>query len=241
MAKPSEIFVGATVAVAQDWAQYAAGVKISKSVTTDKTRERKLEEGTTLRHEQAAALPTAYPDSTVPNITDFADNQLYHPGTAVLASAHVMDNAGNVLYSQAAPSPHERGKVALPLLRFLMETFPRQFGSSLRYSDAEPDSIVFGFNVKHVLRIAALEVFKRNAADPAHATAVPVRLWHNPVGCYDPLDVVIPSADRKSFDLYSLFKYLDIQVDLEKITTSAEMLAKAAQAVAVKAQLFVPK
>jgi len=240
MAKPSTIFVGATIGVATDWAQFVSDVKISKSVTREKTKEEHRERGVKLRHEQAAALPAAYPDSTIPNITAFEDNQLYYPGTAVLASAYVMDNDGNVLYSQAAPAPHERGKVALPLLRFLMETFPRQFGNSLRHSDAEPDSIIFGFNIREVLRIAAVEVLKRNAEDPDHATVVPVRLWHNPIGCYDPLDVVLPTNCRKSFDLYSLFKYLGIEVD-DKFITNAEQLAKKAQAIAIKAQLFVPE
>jgi hypothetical protein len=216
-------------------------VKVPGNMSKQATIDAHIAEVKEARKGDTQMNPSAYADSVLPNDAKYV-NRAHRPCVAVLTSVCVLDAHGDALYMQKAKKP-ERCRVALPLINFLKEQLPAQFANSLRYGDWEPDATILGFNVKEVLRIAAFEVLYRNARSPiAERVAVPVRLWHNPVGAYDPLDVMLPKADQTDLDLYSLMRYLNVDgADPAAILSDAVAQAQFALLLAQRAQLMPPQ
>jgi len=231
------IFIGATLQGAQGAEEFFGPIKVPGTMSKQSTIDNHLAkvDGARSEHLQFPAL--AFAGSVLPN-NDVYENHAQRPMTAVLASIVILGGNGNVVYQQIAKDPIQRGKVALPLINYLKETYPEQFANSLRYGDSDPQTSIFGFNLKQVLRIAAFEVLHRNAESPdIEKVSIPVRLWHNPTGVYDPLDVLLPSSDRRDLDLYSLIRYFGIQATPEDLSTSSQRQAEVAKSLVEHAQL----
>jgi hypothetical protein len=220
------IFVGATIVGAPDAAQYFGPIKVPGNMSkaaTIATHRAKVEDARTMHMLLAP--------------TTLSDVHSHRPMIGMLASVAVVGQDGKELYSQVAETP-ERGKVALPFINFLKEAYPGQFPDALRHADAIPRTIVFGFNIKQILRIAAFEILGNNVTAEAIETAyVPVRLWSSPVGVIDPLDILLSKDDQRDLDLYSVFRYLGILVDRDALLGNALSQAHYVKNLADKAQL----
>lgn len=234
------IFIGATIKAADDCDSYFGPVKVPGTMTKQTTIEAHRSRVGLERLAHKSIEPCAFAGTILPADRRY-ENHTHRPGLAVLSSVCVLGEDGSPLYQQSANGSTERGKVALPLLSYLKENYPAQFGNSLRLADAEPTTIIFGFNIKQVLRIAAFEVLKRNVgAQDFDQVQVPVRLWHNPIGVYDPFDVLLPAADQRDLDLYSMLRYFGLEANVEELTIDASAQAHAVCDLVQAAQLFPP-
>lgn len=231
------LYIGATMRAAGDASTYMGPVRVPRSMSKATTINAHIAEVNQQRQNDAAAPPQAYADSTLAGDRRY-ENRIQRPGLAMLTSVIILDRNGNQVYAQETTGPQLRGKVAVPLLSYLKEAYPHQFSDNLRYSDGTPDAAIFGFNIKQVLRIAAFEVLKRNQSEDTKIQ-VPVRMWHNPIGCYDPYDVLLPSPDQKDLDIFSLMRYFGIaEASPEELATSALLQAQVARELVLAAQLL---
>lgn len=232
------LFVGATIKAAQDCDQFFGPVKIPGSMTRQATIDNHHNKVLEARGEHKHADACAYAGSVLGNDQQY-ENRVHHPYLAVLASVAVHDVDGKTLYQQTATDPISRGKVAIPLLGFFRENYPRQFSASLRHgTDADADVLIFGFSIKQILRIAAAEVLGRNAEAPdTEQLPLPVRLWHNPTGVFDPLDILLPVGDRKELDVYSLLRFFKLEATPLEMATDASKLADVTRLLVERAQL----
>lgn len=233
------IFVGATVAgAAPNAAEFFGPVKVPGTMSKESTIVAHRQKVREARHEHMLLAPCAFAGSVCPNDGKY-DNCAHRPMVGVLTSVVVINQDRSVLYQQTAKPPVEHGKVALPFINFLKETYPTQFADSLRHGDANPSVIVFGFNIKQILRIAAFEVLGYNARGPAfERTKLPVRLWYNPAGVYDPLDVLLSAADQRDLDLYSILRYLGIQVTSNELSSCSQTQARTLVTLVERSQLI---
>jgi len=233
------IIIGATIRGASDANEFFGPVKVPGTMKKQQTIDAHLDKVAEERAAHVAHPALGYADSILPN-DDKYENHAHRPMVAVLASATIQTLDGTVLYHQAETDEHHRGEVALPLVNFLKETYPNQFGYSLRNCDVMPDAIFFGFNLKQIFRIAAFEALRRNL-DNNLGIGVPVRMWHNPIGVYDVLDVLLPSPDQRDLDLYSLCRYFGVQATPESLSTDSQQQAAAVAQLVEKAQLTLPR
>jgi len=231
------IFVGATIQGAPGGAEFFSNVKVPGSMSKQTTIDNHVSKARDARQEHMEFPAMAFAGSVLPN-SDVYENHAQRPMVGMLASMYILAANGEVMYQHTAAAPVRRGEVALPLINYLKETYPDQFASSLRHGDAAPQVIIFGFNLKQVLRIAAFEVLQRNAeARDIEQVHIPVRLWHNPVGVYDPLDVLLPSSDQRDLDLYSVLRYFGVQATAEELSISSKRQAEVVKALVEHAQL----
>jgi hypothetical protein len=230
------IYIGATIVGAPDADEYFGPVKVPGTMSKAATIEAHKTKVQTQRTEHVGFPPMGFADSVVPN-DDKYENHAHRPMVGQLASVTITNGDGDPIYHMVGSPPIERGKVALPLVNYLTQNFPHQFSDSLRFGDAEPTAVFFGFNLKQVLRIAAFEALHRNLNYHYVTVHVPVRLWHNPIGVYDVLDVLLPKDDQRDLDLYSLMRYFGIQVDAEQLANSSQSQATAARLLVEQAQL----
>jgi hypothetical protein len=238
LAKKEAIYIGATIVGAEDADSYFGPVKVPGSMSKQETIDRHIAKVETARAGHAGAQALGFAGSLLPN-DDAYENHAHRPMVGLLASVSILDNEGVQIYHQAEKGQVARGKVALPLINYLQEAHPKQFGDSLRFGDAEPSTIFFGFNLKQIFRIAAFEVLRHNM-DNAYPAAVPVRLWHNPAGVYDVLDVLLSANDQRDLDLYSLLRYFDVKENAESLSKNSLLQAEAAMQLVKRAQL-VPR
>lgn len=237
MAAKESFFIGATICGAQDATDYYGPVKVPGTMTKQSTIDAFIERARNARREHVSFKPMGFAGSLLPN-DDQYENHAHRPMVGVLASVTVLDSAGEIAYHQKenGGNPVARGKVALPFIKYIAETFPQQFSASLRYGDSDPTAVFFGFGLKQILRIAAYEALKRNLEEHVNAI-VPVRLWHNPIGVYDVLDVLLPAADRRDLDLYSTLRYFDVNITAEQLACSSQVQAAVAKQLVERAQL----
>jgi len=158
--------------------------------------------------------------------------------TGVLTSAFIATREGVVLFNQTAPEPGHRGTVAIPFLASLLNAYPTQFSDSLSRGDSEAQVVIFGFNIKEILRTVAFEVLGYNKQQNDFVQ-VPVRFWKDPVGVYDPVDVMLTADFKKDLDLWSLCRYFGINVNPDELARSAEQQASLARELVVAAQLVI--
>lgn len=239
---PNEaIFIGATLQGAADGADHFGPIKVPGTMSKEATIAAHREKVRAARDEHLNFKALGFAGSILAN-DDVYENHAQRPMTAVLASITVLNQKGAVEYHQEAKDPIQRGKVALPLINYLKEAYPRQFASSIRFSDADADVAIFGFNLKQVLRIAAFEVLKRNTdrttrPEGVDQVSMPCRLWYNPVGVYDPLTVLLPDSDRRDLDLYSLLRYFGIQATAAELAVSSQKQAEVVRELVERTQL----
>lgn len=230
------IYVGAVLQGAPDCNEYFGPVKVPGTMSKEETINKHIREVMNERLASRDAGPAAFHGSLLPSDSR-AENRTQHPGLSVLVAVTVRSFDGKTLYHQTISEP-KRGVVAIPFLNFLREYYPKQFAYSLRYGESEPDGLIFGFNIKQVLRIAAFELLKENSGLlPGQELLLPVRLWHNPVGCIDPLDVLLTAADQKEMDLYSVLRYFGIKVSQEQLFTDSMAQVSIVEDLVLKAQL----
>lgn len=236
---PSEaLYFGATIVGAKDGSTFFGPIKVPGTMSKQATIDNHIAKVRGEREEHMKFPPLGFAGSVVPS-DDAYENHAHRPMVGVLASAVILDKDGTCVYTQVLKTGElSRARVALPLINFLREAYPRQFATSLRYGDADPDASLFGFNLKQVLRIAAAEVLHRNTqVTDAERVVVPVKLWHNPVGVYDPFDVLLPSNDQKDLDLYSLLRYYNVETTAEELATSSLRQAETVKTLVERAQL----
>jgi len=230
------LYIGATIVGSPDAESYFGPIKVPGNMSKAATIEAYKQKIREAREDHCVIAPTAFAGSVLANDKKY-DNACHKAMVGMLASVVVLDQMGTVLYQQKAEAPFTRGKVALPFMNFLTQTFPRQFADSLRHGDTEPQGILFGFNIKSVLRIAAFEILKGNvgAAD-IDRMRVPVRLWHSVQGVFDPLAVLLPADEQRDMDIYSALRYFGIEAgDLQ---SSSQVQAITVKALVEAAQLI---
>jgi hypothetical protein len=221
------LFVGATLRSASDGNSYLAAVKVPGSyrVGSPKYVEKKSE----LEQERADAFQA--PASA------FNDGPFHRPLTGILHSVVVLNREGSTVFSATmSPDNPQRGTVAAQLVRYLTATFPTQFAESLAHGDADTHSLIFGFDIKEILRLVGLEVLGYNA-QRRDFVPVPVRLWHNPLGVYNPVDVFLSASDKKDLDLWSLVRYFNIQAEPRELARDAMRQAQVASELVAAGQL----
>jgi hypothetical protein len=154
-----------------------------------------------------------------------------------LTSAYVIDKDGNTVFDIKSRKPGERCSVAMPFLQWFMQEFGEQFADSLRFGETTPQATIFGLRLKQFLKVAAFEVLGLNInKSDAEQVHIPVRLWHNPIGVYDPAEVMLTGPERKDLDLIALMQYLQTTFPSGKPSTSLLELEEDAHA-----QAFVTK
>jgi len=217
------LFIGATMRAAADAREYMDEVKLPAQFTNPGTvkavaKRRELEEERTAQYDWPAMVWSA---------------GIYHqPVLALLSSAAIVDRGGGIIWAGTQRSERTRAEIATPFLGKLQELCPKQFGVSLVDSTTETSNILFGFNLKEVLRIAALEYIKE-----LPGSHLPIRLWHNPVGVYDPVDIILPSAAQKVIATRALCEYLGIEADMGAVATDCVHAAQLARKITLAAQL----
>jgi hypothetical protein len=99
---------------------------------------------------------------------------------------------------------------------WLANKFPLHFADALRNADAFPNDVIIGFAVKRALKVAAFEALMNNVRLPVGAKVrVPVRLWHNPVGVYDPEDLLMSSQEKKAVNWRIMAYELGVSIPME--------------------------
>ena len=123
----------------------------------------------------------------------------------------VIDDRDSILLQAGVSAKVPPLMVAQQFLNFIISIAPRQFSTSVRFGDTEPTSLFFGFDIKEGLRIAAAQVLQNNMTlSVAKKMLIPVRLWHNPMGVFDPLDIMLNGSERSHFDAESLLKFFGL-------------------------------
>jgi hypothetical protein len=181
------------------------------------------------------------PNKIAGRIQEIQDERQLEAGTmsmvGTLTSAFVIDKNGNTVFDIKSRSPGQRCSVAMPFLQWFMQEFGEQFADSLRFGETTPQATIFGLRLKQYLKVAAFEVFGQNInKSDAEQVHIPVRLWHNPVGVYDPAEVMLTGPERKDLDLIALMQYMRTTLPNGKPSTSLLDLEADAQA-----QAFVTK
>jgi hypothetical protein len=164
-----------------------------------------------------------------------------YPFTGLVAGVHVDSDQGNNVFSlESDPAvPLKRGQVAAPFVDWLLSQFPEQFGDSLWFNeDVQPETYIFGFGIKKLLKMACMEVHYNNARSST-PTRLPVRLWRNVRGVYDPItDVILPTqTEERRMGYDKLFEYYNINARWDDIASNPSALAAVAKLVVEKAQL----
>jgi hypothetical protein len=180
------IFIGAKIKPAED-----GGLYLKDPAEADPTPA-KMKKIAEARYEGQNAGPRR-----------FVDNPYHRPTTGVLHSIAVHDRYNNELFT-ATTRTGLRGEVATPFVQYMLAAFKGQFADSLAYGDVNVQTVIFGFDVKEILRIAAVEVLQKRV------TTIPVRFWYNPVGVYDPLDVLFTATHQKDLDIGSAMRYFGL-------------------------------
>ena len=168
--------------------------------------------------QEVAITPTApsnykKPEKIVEYITQALNDQQYEamlsPLTGALARVCVLDEKQETIYSSSDGDQ----QVGMAFMSWLLSKFPTHFGDALRDDDAYPSDILIGFGIKRALKVAAFEVLQYNKSLPLGAKLnVPVRLWHNPIGVYDPEDILVKTKDAKVIDLMTIMRELGVVV-----------------------------
>lgn len=224
--------VGATIKGAPDGRDYLGEIRVPGTMTRASTINDHKEKVRAERGKHLEFKPLGFAGSILPN-SDVYENHAQRPMVGMLASVCVMTE-GHTVFTQVAKEGASRGTVAAAFIRYLLDSFPNQFADTLRFGDTDPEAVFFGFNLKQVLRIAAFEILQLSGDD---RVAVPVRLWHNPAGVYDPVDILLPANDRRDLDLYSLLRYFGIEATAQEVAESAERQAAVVSALVGRAQL----
>lgn len=229
------IYIGSTVTGAPNGTDYFSPVKIPGNMSKQATIDAHVEKVRAEREEHNQMQPLGYAGSILPN-DDVYENHAHRPMAGMLASVHIVDANGDILYQQDTDATRTIGQVAVPFVSYLKEKYTNQFSHSLRSADISPDAHFFGFNLKQVLRIAAFEVFRYNQENGVDID-VPIRLWHNPPGVYDVKDILLSTNDQRDLDLYSLLRYFNVEANVEELSTSALAQARVSRELAKRTQL----
>jgi len=159
------------------------------------------------------------------------------PFTSLVAGVHIDGKHKSGLFSLTNP-PAKRGDVALPLVEWLLSKFPHQFGESLWFNDdVEPETYLFGFGIKALLKQACTECHYLHSRSTTPGN-IPVRMWRNVRGVYDPAELLMPTqgeVDRIGYD--NLFRYYHINTTWNEIGNNPAALAAVAKHLVEKAQL----
>lgn len=193
--------------------------------------------------QQYAMEPTAPANYKDPKkINDYIENaRLEQAGDVAVAallgrlsSVAVLDEDKEVIYQSGAGDQF----VGQAFVAWLTNKFPEHFADALRDAEAFPHDVLMGFGLKAALRVAAFETLEHNRSVPQGAkTYVPVRLWYNPIGVYDPEDLLISSREKKQVTWMTIATQLGVTIPQEfgtEARTNAfvcAQLAKAAQLV----------
>ena len=144
--------------------------------------------------------------------------------TGVLAAVKVHcddPNIGN--FELMGPSPYRRGQVATAFCNWLTSKMPGQFSRSLRYGETTSAHLVFGWDIHTILKVASFELLAYNQGQSSIGqVTLPVRLWHSPLGVYDPLDVLLSTSERSALDLGGVMRYCGISADIETLDGQLE-------------------
>jgi len=218
------LFIGATMRAAADARGYMEPVKLPPRFTNAKTIRAAVERK---RLEKERTEQYEWP-STV------WGGGIYHrPVLAVLTSAAIVDSAGGILWASTQGQSRSREDVATQFLSRLQEECPGQFEDSLTTNPATVPTNLFGFNLKEILRIAALEYVKLHARP-----RLPARLWHNPAGVYDPVDIILSAADRQVIATAALCDYLGVEANMDQVAVDCVFAAQLARRIADASHLI---
>jgi len=223
------IFIGATIRGAEDGGTFLKPCEPGGNYNFGSPKyNAKLEELESNRASSLAADPEMH-----------ADCSAHRPCVGTLASVFVMNRHGDVLLQQTTKKAGQRCVLALPFINWLLENFRGQFASSLTGEEIEKQTLIFGFDVKEVIKIAAFEILGRNVHEEEviDRIAVPVRLWHNPVGVYDPYDVLLSKTDKKDLDLNGLLRYFDVTATRDELIQDSQRQAEVAAQLVEAGQL----
>ena len=177
---------------------------------------------------------------SLPPVMYDRDNPFQRPLTGTLTSVYVWDRAGYPLHASNSKPTTPPGMVAKGFVDYLIQTFPRQFSAHIAHGDTENNTLIFGFGVDEVLRIAAFEIIRANLKLPVESRMdVPVRLWHNPLGVYDPFEIALSATHRKDINLDGLLKFVGSVHREADMINDAEVQALAAYDI-VEACCMVP-
>lgn len=212
-------FIGATLKLADDSEQFWGPIVIPGNMSKAETIAKHVEAVQKMRLAQRDLPAVGYVDSLQPG--DDPAEYIQRPILSVIRSAVVTDGEKTLFSLESKDAV--RGEVAAPFVAFLLKTFPYNFCDVWLQEEYRR---IYGFGIKRILTIAALEVF-RTAMETRTDVVVPCGLWNQQFLVYDPLDMILAAGDRKDVDLYSLLRYAGIETTPEVIMTDATVQAYA--------------
>lgn len=129
--------------------------------------------------------------------------------TGGLLACHIEDARGVRQFSAGSTTP---GEVSCELVKWVrsfgFEDYPYSVGAAFT-----PTKRLWGFEIDQMLRIVGLEVMRYGHAFGVAGSVPPLRFWYKNNGAYDPLDILLGSAERRTMGLTALCDYLNLDLD----------------------------